>query len=69
MNTVAPLTTNFLNMCYTELRKKENRQKISKNIINPLVREIMIKLSPFLFFYLLIQILVVLILIYKVKIF
>jgi len=66
-NIIGPITDNLIKYCSSKLQDKDTRKKISTKIINPLVREIMLKLLPFIMFQLIIQILIIVILIYKLK--
>jgi hypothetical protein len=67
IGSIGPMTNNIIKYCSDQLKNKDTREKISKNIINPLVKEIMLKLLPFILFQLIIQIFIIVILIYKLQ--
>jgi hypothetical protein len=59
MSYIGPWTEGILNACITEFKKPKVRLKLTKNIINPLVKEISTKLLPYFATLLILQIVVV----------
>lgn len=64
MSYVGPITQDLLNACVTELRKDENKAKITTNIIDPLVHEVSIRLFPYIFIFLFVQLVIIGLLVY-----
>lgn len=61
---VGYITDTIINQCIQELNKKETREKVNKNILNPIIEKINRKIYPyFLTFSVLIIIILVLIII------
>jgi hypothetical protein len=61
---IGPLTEGIIDTCITEFKKPAIREKITKNIIDPVVREISIKLLPYFATLLILQIAIVGLIIY-----
>ena len=66
MSYIGPWTSEILNVCINEFRKKTTREKISKNIIDPITREVTSKFVPYFTIHIIIQILIVILLIYLI---
>lgn len=64
MSYIGPITNDIINACIREFKKKDNREKISKQIIDPVIREIYRKCYPFAGTHLLIQLFIIFLLIY-----
>ncbi len=68
MSYIGPLTKDILETCAKELKKKENKDKIMKNIIDPIVSEFFRRYSKYIFCYVLIHIIILILLLYIVYI-
>jgi hypothetical protein len=64
MSYVGPITQNIIDLCISEFKKNETREKVTKNVINPIVREISTKLLPYFATLLVLQIIIVVLVIY-----
>ena len=64
MSYIGPLTESILEAGITEFKKPATREKITKNVIDPVVREISMKLLPYFAILLLFQITIVGLIIY-----
>jgi hypothetical protein len=66
MTYIGPITQEILNACINEFKKKENKHKFNKYILNP----IMEKVSDMLFYYyllfMIIQIVIIFMLFYSI---
>ena len=47
MFNIGPITDNLLNSCIIEFRKENNKEKIFKNIIDPLLVDISLRYYPY----------------------
>ncbi len=61
---IGPLTQSTINAIVLELKKKSNKDKISKSIITPLLTEFVAYTYPYLFIFTLVQITIIVLLIY-----
>ena len=64
MSYIGPLTTSILDAGINEFNKPTTREKITKNIVDPLVKEISMKLLPYFATLLILQITIVGLIIY-----
>lgn len=64
MSYIGPITQDLLNLCTTELKKKEVREKIMKNLIDPVVSELFQRYSAHISVYLLTHLAIIILLIY-----
>ena len=64
MSYIGPLTSSILDAGINEFNKPAIRDKITKNIINPIVKEISTKLLPYFATLLILQITIVGLIIY-----
>lgn len=68
MTFIGPMTNELINSCVEELKRPENKKKISKNIVDPIVSEITLKLWPYFTAHILIQMVIVIVLIYLISV-
>ncbi len=61
---IGPLTQSTINAIILELKKKSNKDRISKSIITPLLTEIVAYTYPYLFIFTLVQLTIIVLLIY-----
>lgn len=66
MSYVGPITKEIIEMCTNEIKKKENKEKIYKYIINPILQELFNRYSLYVSIFFIIQILILSLLIYVV---
>ena len=59
---IGPFTRNCINTVIHEIKKKDNRDKISNYIIKPLLSEILSRCCPYAFVFLLIQLIIIVLL-------
>jgi len=64
MSYVGPITDAIIDAGINEFKKPSNRAKITKNIIDPIVKEISTKLLPYFATLLILQIIIVGLIIY-----
>jgi hypothetical protein len=67
MSYIGPLTQTLLDSCITEFKKNDTRNKITENIIDPIVKEISTKLLPYFATLLILQIIIVILVIYTLS--
>jgi len=70
MSYIGPLTKDFIEMCSKELKKKETKDKIIKNFIDPITKELFNRYMVYIVCFTLIQLLIIIlliVLIYLVK--
>lgn len=63
---IGPVTKNIIHALVTEFKKDENKDKISNNIINPIVSELFKKIGKYYLVLVGLNIIIILILIYIV---
>lgn len=66
MSYIGPLTKDLIDIIVKEFKKKENKHKITTNIIDPVIKEVLNKFYPYFGLYLLVQILTIVLLVYIV---
>ena len=64
---VGPITDEIISVCIEELKRPENKKRISKNIVDPIVAEITGKLWPYFTAHIMVQIVIILVLIYLIS--
>lgn len=64
MSYIGPLTSGAIDSIIGELKKQENKDKINKYIIDPVLRGVRLKLTPYLLLFVLSQIIIVCLLVY-----
>lgn len=64
MSYIGPFTKEILDVSIKELKKKEVRDKLQKNLIDPIFREISSKIKPYITVFVAIQLIIILLLIY-----
>lgn len=64
MSYIGPITQEILDSLVNEFKKKDTREKISKKIVNPLVKEISGRLFGYYVIHIILQITIIAILIY-----
>jgi hypothetical protein len=64
MSYIGSLTKNLIETFSREVKKKENKEKIMKHIVDPVVNELFSRYFVHLTFYILLHITVILLLIY-----
>lgn len=64
MSSIGPITDNIINTCVDEFKKKSVRKKLSENVIDPLVREIVSKCYPYASVYVVTQAVIIVMLVY-----
>ena len=62
MFNIGPITDNLLNSCIIEFRKENNKEKIFKNIIDPLLVDISLRYYPYFILITIILILIIILL-------
>jgi len=60
---IGPFTRDCINTIVHEIKKKDNRDKISNYIIKPLLSEMLVRCYPYAFVFLLIQLIIIILLI------
>lgn len=68
MSYIGSLTKNLIETFSNEVKKKDNKEKIMKHVIDPIVTELFRRYSLHLSFYLLLHVTVILLLIYIIYI-
>jgi len=68
MSYIGPLTKDILETCAKELKKKETKDKIMKNVIDPVVSEFFRRYSAYISCFMFIHIITILLLIYIIYI-
>ena len=63
---IGPITENIINTVANELKKKDTRKKISNHIITPVMEEVIERTYPYMFIFVISQVLIILLLIYLV---
>ena len=61
---IGPFTRNCINTIVHEIKKKDNRDKISNYIIKPLLSEMLSRCYPYIFSFLIIQLIIIVLLVY-----
>lgn len=64
MSYIGPLTQNLLEVCTNEIKKKDTKEKIMKNLIEPVVNEFFKRYSVYVISFMLIHIITIILLIY-----
>jgi flagellar biosynthesis protein FlhB len=64
MSYIGPITRDLIDTIIKEFKKKENREKVSTYIIDPVVKEVLKILYPYFGIYLLVQVLTIVLLVY-----
>lgn len=64
MSYFGPLTKNIFDICIKELKKKDTKEKIMSNLIDPLLSEFFNRYSLYIFSVVFIQILILVMLFY-----
>ena len=63
---IGPITSNIINTCIREIKRKENIQKINNNIIHPIMYKVLKKCYPYGITFLIIQAIIITLLVYLV---
>lgn len=66
MSLIGPITQDVINACANELKKKEVKEKIMKNLIDPIVSELLRRYSSHIAFYLLVHLFTIILLVYLI---
>lgn len=64
MSYIGPFTKDLLNTCANELKKKETKEKIMKNLIDPVVNEFFKRYSMYISCFMFIHMIIIILLIY-----
>lgn len=64
MSYIGPLTQDLLETCSKELKKKETKDKIMKNLIDPIVSEFFKRYSIYILCFMITHIITIVLLIY-----
>ena len=64
---LGPMADELISNCIAELKRPENKKRVSKNIVDPIVGEITSKLWPYFVSHILIQIVIVSVLVYLIS--
>lgn len=64
MSYIGPITNNFIKACINEFQKTENKIKINKYIVNPLIKEIVSKNYSYIVGFVMMQSIVIILLLY-----
>lgn len=67
MSYIGPLTKELIDNGIKEFRKKENKDRINKYVIDPILSEVMNKVGKYFFIFTLIQITIIILLIYLIS--
>jgi hypothetical protein len=59
MSYIGPLTNELLNGVVNEIKRKDNKEKISKYVIDPIIYEIGVRITPYLIVGVLIHLIIV----------
>ena len=68
MSYIGPLTKDLLDACIKEVKKKETKDKIMKNLIDPVVNEFFQRYSVYISSFFLIHLIMIILLIYIIYI-
>jgi hypothetical protein len=66
MSYIGPITKDIIDTCSKELKKKEVREKIMKNLIDPVVAEIFSRYYPFITCFIFIHLITICMLVYLI---
>jgi hypothetical protein len=64
MSYIGPLTQSIFDACISECKKKPNKSKIKKFILNPVYEEIQSKIQPYIIMFVAIQLIIIALLYY-----
>jgi len=64
MSYIGPVTKDLIDACSKELKKKETKDKIMKNVLDPIVNEIFRRYSAYISCFMFIHIITIILLIY-----
>jgi len=64
MDYIGPLSKDLLEVCTRELKKKETKDKIMKNVFDPIVNEFVKRYSAYISCFMFVHIITILLLIY-----
>lgn len=64
MSYIGPITQDLIDTCVNEFKKKDTREKISKNIVDPIVLEIKEKFYNYYLLFIILQFVIICLLIY-----
>jgi len=64
MSYIGPVTKELLDACSKELKKKEVKEKIMKNLIDPVVSEFFSRYYPYITCFMFIHMIIILLLIF-----
>lgn len=68
MDYIGPLTKDILDTCTKELKKKETKDKIMKNVFDPIVNEFFRRYSAYISCFMFVHIITIILLIYIIYI-
>lgn len=68
MSYIGPLTKNIVDACVNEFKKKETKDRVMKNLIDPVIIELFKRYSPYIASFILIHIVIIFLLIYIIYI-
>ncbi|AYV82061.1 MAG: hypothetical protein Homavirus5_3 [Homavirus sp.] len=68
MSYIGPLTQDLLNTCINVFNKKQNRLKISKQVIHPIILEIKQYFYTYYLLFIMLQFIIICLLIYVITI-
>ena len=68
MSYIGPITNDLLNQCIKEIKKPEVKEKIMKNIFDPILSEFFKRYYSYLTFFIFIQLIIIVLLIYVIYI-
>lgn len=68
MSYIGPFTKELIDSGIKEFRKKENRERINKYVIDPILYEVMKKVGKYFFAFIFVQLVIICLLIYLISI-
>lgn len=68
MSYIGPLTQDLLNTCINEFKKKDTRDKLTKNIIDPIILEVKKRFYNYYILFIILQFIIICLLIYIINI-
>jgi hypothetical protein len=67
MSYIGPVTRDIIDACIKEIKKRENKEKINKYILDPIIEEVLYKSYPYALIHAILQLIIVVLLIYVIS--
>jgi len=64
MSYIGPVTKDIVELCIKEIKKKETKEKIMKNLVDPIIAELFKRYSKYIVLYFVIHLAIIVMLIY-----